>query len=92
MRGPIVYCAEAVDNGEDLHTISVSADAEVALVEKKEFGLPCLTLACRKRLPSDSLYQRGAPSFAEAELTLIPYHCFANRGEGEMLVWFVEER
>ena len=91
MRGPIVYCAEAVDNGEDLHTVSVSAEAEIMLVENKTFGLPSLKIPCRKRLTSETLYASGTPSFAEAELTLIPYHCFANRGESEMLVWILEE-
>ncbi|MBO5939290.1 MAG: glycoside hydrolase family 127 protein [Clostridia bacterium] len=91
MRGPIVYCAEAVDNGEDLHTVSVSADAEITVVKNQAFGLPCLKLPCRKRLPDDLLYASGTPNFAETELTLIPYHCFANRGESEMLVWLAEE-
>jgi len=91
-RGPIVYCAEAVDNGEDLHTVSVSADVEVTVVKNGIFALPCLTLPCRKRLPADSLYASGTPSYAETMLTLIPYHCFANRGESEMLVWLAEEK
>ena len=92
MRGPIVYCAEAVDNGDDLHTVSVSANAEIEVVENRAFGLPCLKMPCKKRLPTEALYASGVPSIAEAELTLIPYSCFANRGESEMLVWIVEER
>ena len=33
------------------------------------------------------LYENHPPVCEKTTLTLIPYHCFAERGESDMLVW-----
>jgi len=86
-RGPVIYCAEGVDNGGNLHSYLVKAGFKAAEVPC-EFGLPALDVPCRKLLPFESgLYSADAPASEEATLRMIPYNAFANRGESDMLVW-----
>ncbi|MBQ8849898.1 MAG: glycoside hydrolase family 127 protein [Clostridia bacterium] len=88
MRGPVVYCAEGVDNGENLHRFSIDADFGWTEKENEAFGLPTLEIdAYELKSTGDGLYTSSAPTKEKTRLTLIPYNCFANRGESDMLVW-----
>ena len=86
-RGPVVYCAEAVDNGEDLCDVLVDPRAEIKLTEG-EFGLNDLLVTAYRRSDFDALYRDYECDRQETTLRFIPYYAFANRGESEMLVWF----
>jgi DUF1680 family protein len=89
MRGPVLYCAEDVDNGAHLHSYLLSPNATFTEAKSAAFGLPVLTLSCQRRVPfaDDELYRNRPPLLEDATLTLIPYNTFANRGESDMLVW-----
>ena len=90
MRGPVVYCAEGVDNGSDLINIRIAKDAKIETA-KSDFLLPSLTV-CAEQLPeSDNLYSFADDEYKPIELKLIPYYAFANRGESEMLVWLLSK-
>ena len=92
MRGPIVYCAEGVDNGVNLHRFVIPQNFSAKEVNSEEFGLPNLEISCYERLPlEDALYAHQPPKKQPAVLKLIPYNAFANRGESDMLVWFCAE-
>ena len=94
MRGPVVYCAEGVDNGEgELHGYLLPA-GELAAVEELDgpYGLPELTVSClRQGADGGSLYRNTPPVTEAATLRLIPYNAFANRAETDMRVWFRAE-
>ncbi len=91
MRGPIVYCAESIDNGENLHRFTIAPDFKYTMEKNTEFGLPTLEISAYEKLTySNTLYSNKAPKKVETTVKLIPYNCFANRGESDMLVWFVE--
>ena len=89
MRGPVVYCAEGVDNGACLHSFLLPTSPNFREVRDEAFALPCLELECEKYQPfaSGKLYENHAPVLEKAILMLIPYHAFAERGESDMLVW-----
>ena len=89
MRGPVVYCAEGVDNGPHLHSFLLPSAPGFREDNIATFALPTLALDCEKDQPftSGKLYENHAPVREKATLTLIPYHCFAGRGESDMLVW-----
>ena len=88
MRGPIVYCAEAVDNGENLHGIVLPAKLKVKERFDESFGLYTLEIPATKRAPFENgIYSNKPPKSEKINLTLIPYSGFANRGESDMLVW-----
>ena len=93
MKGPVVYCAEGLDNGEStLHNYILPADFTATEEANAEYGLPTLTVPCVKRVTDgDSLYRNAAPKTEKATLKLIPYYTFANRDETDMRVWFYVE-
>jgi DUF1680 family protein len=85
-RGPVVYCAEAVDNGGRVHTLVLPDDAPlearsragllggVTVIEGRALGLSPAT-------DGRSVVTR------EQDFVAIPYYAWAHRGEGEMAVW-----
>ena len=92
MRGPIVYCAEAIDNLNGLHSYRVSPNAKVTESYDEAFGLMTLELDANRLVNLDGdLYSSVAPKVENAVLKLIPYSCFANRGESDMLVWLLRD-
>jgi len=70
--GPIVYCAEEVDN-DQISEILISDNLTL-----KEEGVAIL---------SDKVNVLKGNAFCK-ELTLIPYYLWSNRGIGKMKVWF----
>lgn len=94
MRGPLVYCLEEADNGNNLHLVSLPEESEIAL-EQGEGVLSGMTTLKAKGLrivPEEGTLYRGAPCRRkeETQLTFIPYFAWANRGVGEMTVWVRE--
>jgi len=92
-RGPITYCAEEADNGKDLHLLRIADlnSEHVQLEASTVFGHECtlLKVQAKRAVPAPGGLYRKAASLAEenAEITLIPYYAWANRGLGEMTVW-----
>ena len=97
MRGPVVYCAEEKDNGRGLKNIVVTKPFEIRESVSDEFGFDTIVLdVCAKRITpagtgfmESTLYMNYESSNEEsANLRLIPYSMWANRGEGEMCTYF----
>ncbi len=86
MRGPIVYCIEGVDNGENLRNFTLLPEKEIEVLPS-QFGVPVLKTTALYKEPTTALYQPIGTPKTEKSLTFIPYFAFANRGETEMLVW-----
>lgn len=86
--GPVVYCAEGVDNPYNLHRIYIDTKSIPEITEDNTFILPTLTAKGFIRTTPDSLYSELNETFKEQDIRLIPYSTFANRGESDMLVWF----
>ena len=82
MRGPVVYCAEGVDNGKDVKNIRLCATSEFTL-GGSELGLPTLHTTAYQTKQSDELYTFAGDDWQSIPLTLIPYYAFANRGTSE---------
>lgn len=99
-RGPIVYCMEGVDNGNNLHLLSIKKDTEFTYQFKEELlgGVGVIKAMGYERAAMDvnnlNLYQKHEEQIVtkEKELMLIPYYAWANRGENEMQVWIRQER
>ena len=88
--GPVVYCAEGVDNSEELFDYYVDTNANAMVEFDPFFGANVLTLEAEVRKPRNekALYFPADETKAEKkELKLIPYFAFANRGESDMRVW-----
>lgn len=93
-RGPIVYCAESFDNGEGLQLLHVSDETKFSYVfDETKFGGAGILQGIAGKLKIQETWQKDLyrpaemAEFEPMTITLIPYFCWANRGENEMLVW-----
>ena len=87
MRGPVVYCAEGVDNGGGLDCLMVDPLSRITVLDEN-VSLPVLQCSGARILPESSLYQGYGPVRAEnVKIRFIPYHATENRGETAMKVW-----
>ena len=90
LRGPVVYCAEGVDN-PTLENLVFGTTAETGEVD--ESGLPAIHVPARFRRKPQALYMRHMvavdPEVRTA--TLVPYGSWGNRGSSPMRVWLPTE-
>lgn len=84
--GPLVLCGESVDNGENLSSVRITS-LSGAKVKKGEFFM--LEVPAQKMRTSSALYTYEAPVPEKFTLKLIPYFSWANRGKGDMQVWWL---
>jgi DUF1680 family protein len=82
-RGPLMYCAEWKDNGGKVSGLEIPENIQWALQTRPEL-LGGVTVLTGQALQRDS----SANGLKPATVTLIPYYAWANRGKGEMTVWF----
>lgn len=92
MRGPLVYCLEEIDNGENLPdiTFEVSKQIEVEYHEELLEGVYVIKGRGVRTQPfkTDELYANfEMQKTAEVEIKAVPYYAWNNRGVGEMMVW-----
>ncbi len=86
--GPIVYCAEGIDNQTNLQKLYFDTASAPRIMEKDdEFLMPTIEADGFVRKTSNELYMPLKDCFEKTTIKLIPYSCFANRGESDMLVW-----
>lgn len=84
MRGPIVYCAESLDNPEGIRNIIVGPKTSFKRNFKPDFLGGVMVL--QANVPSYT--GRGEKISAEtATLTAVPYYASANRGPSSVRVW-----
>ena len=91
-RGPVVYCLEETDNGKNLNDIVLPREAKLTVKKDKALfgGIPVITARARRRSTAGwekKLYRTARSPAVPAPLKAIPYFMWANRTEGEMLVW-----
>ncbi len=91
VRGPLVYCAEEMDNGPLLQDFRLDPSADVQVTESDMFGGIRLLQVHGTRTLEDGdtrLYRPyGEIKRRETQFILLPYFLWNNRGEGEMTVW-----
>jgi DUF1680 family protein len=90
-RGPVVYCMEAVDNGECLRDIRLLVDAKFEEGYDEALGVPTLAIPAHRRKAGAELYAPRSTERVSVTARLIPYYAFANRGESAMQVWHLVE-
>ncbi|MDB5193412.1 MAG: hypothetical protein JWQ96_2975 [Segetibacter sp.] len=86
-RGPLVYCAEWVDNDGKASNIILPTNTVFAKEHKSHLlnGVTVLTA----KAPVIEISPHGTSiATVNKTVTAIPYYAWANRGKGEMIVWF----
>jgi len=85
-HGPIIYCAEAIDNGGKIFNLITPDDVSFEIKYRDDLlkgintltgTVPAIVIGSNKRSASTKM----EPFMA------IPYYAWAHRGEGEMAVW-----
>ena len=98
-RGPLVYCLEQADNGEELHNLWLPKESEFRVFEGKGLFSHKMLIQAEgvKQSAADAAQQSlwhydVSPTSRQAHtLTFIPWFSWANRGEGEMRIWINEQ-
>lgn len=96
VKGPLVYCLEETDNGENLSSLLI----DTAQIPEESFdedllgGCSVVHISGKKiseqGWDEHTLYQEAPVAFENVELTMVPYCYWGNRKAGEMLVWMKE--
>lgn len=96
MRGPLVYCLESCDNPFQLSAMYIDGQNIDSIEAKREDilgGAVTLTgdaLLLRQQDLDGKLYTDQPPKLKPVRFKAIPYHLWANRGEGDMQIWLKE--
>ncbi len=93
-RGPLIYCAEGVDNENDILSLSLKKDGEVTVGEylpDELFGIQKLFAEGYRETANDELYSFERQEAQPCQVTLVPYYTWGNRGLNQMRVWIPEK-
>ena len=89
-RGPLVFCAEGIDNGGSVFNLLVPNSAELQFAYRPDLfgGIGTISgkVLTLSRASDGVSIRKQTQSF-----TAIPYHAFGNRGPTEMAVWLARE-
>lgn len=86
--GPLVYCAEGVDNNFDIFSVLLSWKPEFAV--EKSFDLSGIN-RIRTTVQVLDYEAQGHLRIKDETLSLIPYYAWNHRGAGKMAVWFPQD-
>lgn len=87
-KGPLIYCAEGIDNQEDVLGLRIRKDATFAVNKSETLeGIDNIAIEGERILNSDTLYSFEPPKSEACKITLIPYYAWGNRGLNQMRVW-----
>jgi uncharacterized protein len=94
-RGPLIYCVEQVDNpGGPVQTLALPRSAPIEAEWSADLfrGAMMLKAPAKRLVPGKegALYSTEPPAARDAALVALPYHLWANRAPGSMLVWVAE--
>jgi uncharacterized protein len=85
-RGPLMYCAEWPDNNGKTSNIIIPENTSFTTEFKPDLlnGVTVL----KSEVPAIVIKNNESISTVRQSFTAIPYYSWANRGKGEMMVWF----
>ncbi|WP_307337656.1 glycoside hydrolase family 127 protein [Caldalkalibacillus uzonensis] len=94
-RGPVVFCLEEADNGQNLQDIVLPEAAKLAgqfdaTLLEGVYVIKGWGVRTDMEGIGDELYSPQAVSKVPIEIKAIPYYAWSNRDAGEMLVWIRE--
>jgi len=83
-RGPLVYCAEGVDNGGAVQRFYLDPDAALADAQVSRIDSGRLTGLRQITIPAKEFNQQEG---VEPKLNMIPYFAWSNRDRSSMITW-----
>ena len=91
-RGPLIFCLEECDNGNNLHALRIDAKKTMELIpipgmpEKVE-GIVAAGYRMKEDGWENNLYRPYQLEEEVVKIRAVPYFMWGNRTAGEMLVW-----
>jgi DUF1680 family protein len=85
-RGPLIYCAEWIDNHGKTSNIILPANTHFTSEFKSDL-LNGVTIL-KAEAPAAVIHDNETITTVKQAFTAIPYYSWANRGKGEMIIWF----
>jgi DUF1680 family protein len=86
-RGPIIYCAEWVDNNGKASNIIIPGNAVMTTEYKTDLLNGVMVI--KSEVPAVLINKEtNNVSTEKKTMTAIPYYAWAHRGKGEMMIWF----
>jgi DUF1680 family protein len=91
-RGPVVYCLESADNGDQLDQVSLPRGSEIRAQFEPGLlgGVVSLNGEGERLAPTGALYADAPAPAEKTALKAVPYCLWDNRASGDMLVWIQE--
>ena len=89
-RGPLIYCAESIDNNGKASNLILPDNT----VFSSDFNANKLNGVeeIKAQVPAVKINNNGNEiKTIQQSFTAIPYYAWANRGKGEMMIWFPEK-
>jgi hypothetical protein len=83
-RGPVVFCAEGVDNGGSVANIYLPDDAKLKYTFRKDLLNGVGVITAKAKVVAD---ENGKMVTQKHSLMMVPYYAWSNRGVGPMKVW-----
>jgi len=97
-RGPLVYCAEAVDNDFDIMGVLVNQEPAFEVLANQDFNFTADNGAHTHHLTTLTtdaqtltFDKQGRLVAKDVKLKLIPYYAWCHRGRGNMKVWMAQD-
>lgn len=91
-RGPLVYCAEGIDNNGNVLALEIKKEAEPQIIESDKLNrIVELSIDGYQIMSEDTLYTYMPPHKEPCNIRMIPYYAWGNRGLTQMRVWIPEE-
>jgi DUF1680 family protein len=91
MRGPLVYCFEECDNGEDLSALRLPRSSPLVSEETEALNVISVKAEGFRTESGSELYSDTPPVKKDVSLRAVPYFAWGNREQGGMRVWLLEE-
>lgn len=95
MKGPLVYCAEGIDNNNDILSKKVIKDGKITCNKFDSSllqGVQTITVEGKaSQSDEQTLYSCERPKTKKESIELIPYYAWGNRGLNQMRVWLPED-
>ena len=83
-RGPLVYCAEGIDNGEAVQHFFLDHLPDRSLIKTYPFEEGILADVVKIEIPAKKV---SGGQVQGSKLIMIPYYAWDNREDGTMIVW-----
>jgi DUF1680 family protein len=87
-RGPLMYCAEWVDNEDQVANFILPKNSVFTTQFQPELLNGVMTI---QAMASKVEWKNDEVRTVNKKMTAIPYYAWANRGKGDMTVWFNEK-